>query len=91
VSAEKLLEDQLAAVERGQTVLATGAQPDRRILRHLIGVCASYSGNFKKAKRYFESVFNGIYLNGGSLDDGDIAAARWLGDICTSISPKKVL
>lgn len=89
VSAEKLLEDQLAAVERGQTVLATGAQPDRRILRHLIGVCASYSGNFHKAKRFFESVFNGIYLNSGSLDDGDIAAARWLGDICTSIVPQR--
>jgi hypothetical protein len=81
-AAEKYLEEQLTAVERGQTVLATGAQPDRRILRHLIGVCASYTGNFTKAKRYFESVFNGIYINGTSLDDGDIAAARWLGDVC---------
>jgi hypothetical protein len=27
-------------------------------------------------------VFNGIYLNQTSLDDGDIAAARWLGDVC---------
>jgi hypothetical protein len=81
-AAEKYLEEQLTAVERGQTVFATGAQPDRRILRHLIGVCASYTGNFTKAKRYFESVFNGIYINGTSLDDGDIAAARWLGDVC---------
>ncbi|KAL1798712.1 hypothetical protein ACET3X_002749 [Alternaria dauci] len=81
VTAEKLLEDQLAAVERGQTC-TSGVQPDRRILRHLLGICASYTGKFAKAKRLFESVFNGIYLNRQNLDDGDIAAARWLGDVC---------
>jgi hypothetical protein len=81
VTAERLLEDQLAAVERGQTC-TSGTQPDRRILRHLLGVCASYTGKFTKAKRMFESVFNGIYLNRQNLDDGDIAAARWLGDVC---------
>ena len=80
-AAERHLEDQLAAVERGHTV-TSGIQPDRRILRHLIGVCASFSGNFTKAKQLFESVFNGIYLNRGNLDEGDIAAARWLGDVC---------
>ena len=37
-AAERHLEDQLAAVERGHT-LASGIQPDRRVLRHLIGVC----------------------------------------------------
>jgi hypothetical protein len=81
VAAERLLEDQLAAVERGQTC-TSGTQPDRRLLRHLIGVCASFSGKFTKAKRLFESVFNGIYLNRQNLDEGDIAAARWLGDVC---------
>ena len=81
VTAEKLLEDQLTAVERGHTCVS-GVQPDRRILRHLLGVCASYTGKFTKAKRLFESVFNGIYLNRQNLDDGDIAAARWLGDVC---------
>ena len=81
-AASRHLEDQLAAVERGHTVISTGLQPDRRILRHLLGVCNSFTGNFEKAKRYFESVFNGIYLNRASLDDGDIAAARWLGDVC---------
>ena len=80
-TAERLLGEQLAAVERGQTV-SSGTQPDRRILRHLIGICASFTGNFTKAKRFFDSVFNGIYLNRASLDDGDIAAARWLGDVC---------
>ncbi|KAG9194648.1 hypothetical protein G6011_04683 [Alternaria panax] len=81
VTTAKFLEDQLAAVERGQTC-TSGTQPDRRILRHLLGVCASYTGDFTKAKRLFESVFNGIYLNRQNLDDGDIAAARWLGDVC---------
>jgi hypothetical protein len=82
LSASKHLEEQLAAVERGHRVLSTGTQPDRRILRHLIGVCNSLTGNFVKAKSFFESVFNGIYINHTSLDDGDIAAARWLGDVC---------
>jgi len=78
------LEHQLAAVERGETIMVGGhiGQPDRRLLRHLIGICASYCGDFQKAKRMFNSVFNGIYLNGSNLDDGDIAAARWLGDAC---------
>lgn len=78
---ERLLEDQLAAVERGQTV-SSGTQPDRRILRYLIGIACSFTGSFVKAKRCFESVFNGIYLDRANLDDGDIAAARWLGDVC---------
>ncbi|KAH8728811.1 hypothetical protein GQ44DRAFT_769225 [Phaeosphaeriaceae sp. PMI808] len=81
-AAAKALEELLMAVERGQTVLATGAQPDCRILRHLLGICNSYTGNFVKAKGYFESVFRTPYLNRLHLDDGDIAAARWLGDVC---------
>jgi hypothetical protein len=84
VTAEKRLEELLAAVESGQTC-TSGSQPDRRILRHLLGVCASYTGKYLKAKSLFESVFNGIYLNRQNLDDGDIAAARWLGDVCLHI------
>jgi hypothetical protein len=81
-AAAKYLEEQLTAVEGGHRVLHTGTQPDRRILRHLIGVCNAFTGNFVKAKGYFESVFNGIYITHTALDDGDIAAARWLGDVC---------
>jgi hypothetical protein len=83
-----LLENQLAEVERGVTIIVNGqrVQPDRRILKHLIGVCASYSGNYEKAKRAFESVFNGLYLAGGNLDEGDVAAARWLGDVCLHLN-----
>jgi hypothetical protein len=83
-TAEKLLENQLAAVERGESV--TTGQPDRRVLLHLIGVSASYSGNFLKAKSLFQQAFNGIYLSGGNIDDGDIAAARWLGDACLHLN-----
>lgn len=81
VNAEKHLEDQLAAVDRGQRCIS-GTQPDRRILKHLLGVCASFTGKFSKAKGHFESVFNGTFLYHQNLDDGDIAAARWLGDLC---------
>ncbi|KAJ8107867.1 hypothetical protein OPT61_g8571 [Boeremia exigua] len=82
-SACELLEEQLAAVEQG-LVTSNGLQPDRRVLRHCIGVCASFSGNLTKAKHFFESAFNGIYLI-KNLDDGDIAAARWLGDVCLQL------
>ncbi|KAL1656011.1 hypothetical protein SLS61_001575 [Didymella pomorum] len=83
VLATRLLEVQLAAVERG-SVASNGLQPDRRVLRHCIGACASFSGELSKAKLFFESAFNGIYLI-RNLDDGDIAAARWLGDVCLQL------
>lgn len=83
VIAARLLEDQLAVVEQG-FVAPNGLQPDRRVLRHCIGVCASLSGDLTKAKVFFESAFNGIYLI-RNLDDGDIAAARWLGDVCLQL------
>jgi hypothetical protein len=88
VSAEILLESHLAAVESGKCVTIQGksVQPDRRVIRHLIGVSASYSGDFSKAKNCFEAVFNGIYLTGSNLDEGDIAAARWLGDTCLHLN-----
>ncbi|KAF2265803.1 hypothetical protein CC78DRAFT_175973 [Lojkania enalia] len=87
-SAQILLESQLAAVERGETIVINGHidQPERRLLRYLIGVCASFSGNFSKAKALFEESFNGIYLTGTNTDDGDIAAARWLGDACLQLN-----
>lgn len=80
VAAARLLEEQLAAVEQG-FVAPNGLQPDRRVLRHCIGVCASFSGDLTKAKQFFESAFNGICLF-RNLDGGAIAAARWLGDVC---------
>lgn len=57
-------------------------QPDVRILRHLLGVCYSFGGDFLQAKEFFESVLQGVYVQGLPMDDGDIAAARWLGQTC---------
>ncbi|KAF3033214.1 hypothetical protein E8E12_004980 [Didymella heteroderae] len=84
VRAARSLEEQLALVEQG-FVGSNGLQPDRRVLRHCIGACTSFSGDLTKAKLFFESAFNGIYLI-KNLDEGDIAAARWLGDVCLQLS-----
>ncbi|KAF2492088.1 hypothetical protein BU16DRAFT_103163 [Lophium mytilinum] len=88
VTAGKHLEDQLAAVQRGESIMMQHqiAQPTMRLLMHLIGVSASFSGNFLKAKSYFEAIIRGPYTSGGNLDDGDIAAARWLGDTCLHLN-----
>jgi hypothetical protein len=82
--ARKFLEEQVKAVERGQTIFMNGRNvaPDVRILKHLIGISYSYQGDFINAKQYFESVAQGIYVSGLPLDDGDIAAAHWLGETC---------
>lgn len=86
--ARKYLEEQIQAVERGEFVEMSGVpvQPDVRILRHLLGVCYSYAGDFLQAKEFFESVLQGVYVPGLPMDDGDIAAARWLGETCIIIN-----
>ncbi|KAF2432619.1 hypothetical protein EJ08DRAFT_695373 [Tothia fuscella] len=82
--AKQLLNQQIMAVERGEYVEISGepVQPDLRILRHILGVCHSLSGDFLLAKEAFESVLHGVYVLGLSIDDGDIAACRWLGETC---------
>jgi hypothetical protein len=87
-SAKTHLEEQISAVERGEYVEMGGfpVQPDLRILRHLLGVCYSFSGDFLKAKEEFEKVLQGVYIQGTPLDDGDIAAARWLGETCICLN-----
>ncbi|KIW01930.1 hypothetical protein, variant [Verruconis gallopava] len=78
------IEAQIACVERGEIVDVCGfpQQPDERILRHLLGVCHSLSGDFIKAREAFESVLSGPNVSQLVFDDGDIAAARWLGETC---------
>ena len=87
-AARKFLEEQVKAVERGQTITMNSRKvaPDVRILKHLIGVSYSYQGDFIMAKEFFESVVQGIYVSGMPLDDGDIAAARWLGETCIHLN-----
>src|SRR5204863_8077411 len=47
-TARQFLEEQVKAVERGQTITMNGRDvaPDVRILKHLIGISYSYQGNF---------------------------------------------
>ena len=87
-AARQFLEDQVKAVERGETITMNGRNvaPDVRILKHLVGISCSYQGDFIMAKENFESVARGIYLSGMPLDDGDIAAARWLGETCIHLN-----
>jgi hypothetical protein len=87
-STKTLLGEQIQAVERGEFVEMQGfpVQPDLRILRHLLGVCHSFSGDFVKARETFEGILQGVYIQGLPLDDGDIAAARWLGETCVYLN-----
>jgi hypothetical protein len=82
--ARENLEAQLACVQRGEVVDVSGfpQQPDERIIKHLLGVCQSFSGDFLKAGSWFQDILSGHNINQLALDDGDIAAARWLGETC---------
>lgn len=85
--AKQYLQHQLYSVEAGHINSGSVLQykPDARILRHLLGICASFAGEFQRAKTIFESIHQGPYVMGLKLDDGDIAAARWLGDACLQL------
>jgi hypothetical protein len=51
-----------------------------RKVRHLLGVCASYRGQWHRALAYFISVINKPVRELNQLDCGDKAAFYWLGD-----------
>lgn len=56
-------------------------QPDvARRLRHVLGVIASIRGHWQQALVSFLSVLRTTIVDDGTLDDGDCAAAYWLGD-----------
>jgi hypothetical protein len=56
-------------------------QPDvARRLRHILGVVASVQGRWQQALVSFLSVLRAPIIDDGTLDDGDCAAAYWLGD-----------
>ena len=82
------LQEQVKAVNRGETITVGSiqVQPDVRILRHLIGICYSYEGDFIGAKDAFQLALRGAYVSGLALDDGDIAALRWLGETCIMLN-----
>lgn len=86
--ARENIQAQIACIERGETVLIDGVpqQPNVRILRHLLGINYSLSGEYTKARDVFESLLLGSNLQQLVFDDGDIAAARWLGETCIMLN-----
>ncbi|KAI9688969.1 MAG: hypothetical protein M1822_000706 [Bathelium mastoideum] len=56
-----------------------------RLAQHMLGICASFQGNFEDAKGHFWSVIQRPIRSVRDLDHADIAAARWLGDACLSL------
>ncbi|KAF2083371.1 hypothetical protein K490DRAFT_69874 [Saccharata proteae CBS 121410] len=92
--AEPPLKHLLQAASTGESLSpssATGVATPKplstsRLFTHLLGVLASFQGHFFRAKKLFAAVHDAKQLQsygfGYKMDDGDIAAARWLGDTC---------
>jgi len=52
-----------------------------RRMHHLLGAIASIQGQWQQALLYLISVFRAPITDDSQLDDGDCAAAYWLGDV----------
>ena len=64
------------------TVLMQGLDLARaRRVRHLLGVCVSFKGEWLRAIPLFLFVLRAPIRDIADIDDGDCAAAYWLGDI----------
>lgn len=72
--AEAYLSDYLTAL------IEDDALARARRVRHLLGVCASFKGEWLRAIPLFLSVLRTPIQNTSEIDDGDCAAAYWLGD-----------
>ncbi|KIW08530.1 uncharacterized protein PV09_01419 [Verruconis gallopava] len=86
--AQESLKAQIACVERGETIHISGVpqQPNVRILRYLLGISYSLSGDYITARDIFESILLEANIQQLAFDDGDIAAARWLGETCIMLN-----
>lgn len=89
--AQSHLQQQMDAVQAGQKDYENGQVicPNVRMLRFLMGVSASFKGNFEFAKSMFELVVRKESLNFDPAlppDLGDMVAARWLGDACLQLN-----
>lgn len=60
-----------------------------RRVRHLLGVCASYRGQWHGALAWFLSVINKPVEDARRLDAGDRAAFYWLGDTYAVLNRKE--
>lgn len=70
-------------------LLRRGAGEQARRVRHLLGVCASFQGKWSLAMRRFLSVLRAPVQDLELLDDGDCAAAWWLGDTYALLNRRK--
>ncbi len=82
-----VLQQELQAVEAGRHYVVDGvsSQPDPRLLRHLVGVCASFHGDHIFAKEMFQSILPREFTSVEALDVGVLSAATWLGDTCVEL------
>ncbi|KAK3726041.1 hypothetical protein LTR37_000189 [Vermiconidia calcicola] len=80
--AEAYLQDYLTSLIE-QDALASA-----RRVRHLIGVCASFKGESRRSIRLFLSVLRTPMRDISEIDDGDCAAAYWLGDAYSMLNQR---
>ncbi|KAK3684466.1 hypothetical protein LTR37_020243 [Vermiconidia calcicola] len=59
-----------------------------RRVRHLIGVCASFKGESRRSIQLFLSVLRTPVRDVSEIDDGDCAAAYWLGDAYSMLNQR---
>ncbi len=59
-----------------------------RRVRHLLGVCASFQGELERAISLFQSVIRSPVDDVSAIDDGDCAAAYWLGDAYAQLNKR---
>jgi len=64
-----------------ESLVEQGDKHRMRRVRHLLGVCATFQGQWNKAVELFLAVLRAPIVDVSALDDGDCAAAYWLGDI----------
>lgn len=86
--ADAQLQQQLDDVLQGVTIEIKGIKraPEARLIRFLLGISASFQGEYARAKQWFDAVLRTPYDFGLRMDEGDIAAARWLGDACLMLN-----
>ncbi|KAF2672539.1 hypothetical protein BT63DRAFT_453053 [Microthyrium microscopicum] len=86
--AKAAIEVQISSAEAGAFVIQDNVpvQPNIRYLRFLIGVCASFGGDFFGAKEAFNAVLANVHQTNHLVDSVEMAAARWLGDTCVVLN-----
>ena len=63
-----------------KTLVENDSPARARRVRHLLGVCLSFKGDWSRAIPFFLSAMRTPIRDISEIDDGDCAAAYWLGD-----------